>query len=53
MTCRPSRGPTVLTEAEKKRLQDELAASRDRNVHEAAARPETIDITPPAGAARN
>jgi hypothetical protein len=49
----PTRGPTVLTAAEKKRLQDELAATRERNVRDAAANPENIDIQPPAGAARN
>jgi hypothetical protein len=48
-----NRGPTVLSEAEKKRLRDELAASRDRNVRDATSSPETIDIAPPAGAARN
>jgi len=48
-----NRGPTVLSEAEKKRLRDELAASRDRNVRDATSSPETIDIAlPPAGAAR-
>lgn len=50
-----NRGPTVFTAAEKKRLQDELAATREKNAHDASANPETIDIAPPpprpAGAA--
>jgi hypothetical protein len=47
------RGPTVLTDAERKRLRDDLSASRDRSMREAASPTEVIDITPPAGAARN
>jgi hypothetical protein len=48
----PNRGATVFTAAEKKRLQDELAATRAKNAHDAAANPEAIDIAPPAGASR-
>jgi hypothetical protein len=48
-----NRGPTVLSEAEKKRLRDDLAATRERSAREAATPAETINITPPAGAARN
>jgi hypothetical protein len=49
----PNRGPTVFTDAEKKRLRDELAATRERTTRAAAPSTETIDIKPPTGAAGN
>jgi len=48
-----SRGPTVLSDAERRKLRDDLNASRDRAARDATSSPETINITPPAGAARN
>ncbi|MEA2905099.1 MAG: hypothetical protein QOI12_2486 [Alphaproteobacteria bacterium] len=48
----PRRADVPLSDAERKRLREELILTRDRTVRESVT-PETTASTPPAGGARN